>query len=119
MDDHREGIQIDKPLQPWERPGCFRLDCEPHRAEVLSGLSIAGLIVSQVSMCLPFLLILGMPFNIAIWFLARHDLAKMKKGLMDPTGQKVTAESKRTAGFAFVISIIWAVSWAMFLFLLG
>jgi hypothetical protein len=37
MDDHREGIQADKPISPWEQPGCFRMDCEPHRGELLRG----------------------------------------------------------------------------------
>ena len=28
-------IQADKPIPPWEQPGCFRLDREPPRASLL------------------------------------------------------------------------------------
>jgi hypothetical protein len=113
MDDHREGIQDDEPIPPWERPGCFRMDCEPHRGGILNGLAILGLIVSSVSMFLPPLLVIGMPLDVTTWYLARLDLAKMSKGLMDPDGQKVTTDAKRTAGFAFAIGIIWTM---LFLF---
>ena len=112
MDDHREGIQAEKPVLPWEHPGCFRRDCEPHRGEILKVMAILGLIVSQLSMCLPLLLVIGMPLNVTTWYLARLDLAKMRKGLMDPSGQKVTTDSQRTAVFAFAICIIWTATWA-------
>jgi hypothetical protein len=36
------GIQAEKPAPPWERPGCFRLDCGPHRGELLWWLGYAG-----------------------------------------------------------------------------
>jgi hypothetical protein len=119
MDDHREGIQVEKPVPPWEQPGCFRMDCVPHRGEILTGMAILGLIVSQLSMCLPLLLAIGMPLNTITWYLARLDLAKMSKGLMDPGGQKVTTDAQCTAVFAIAIGILWAAIWAMLLLLLG
>ena len=115
MDDHREGIQDDEPIPPWERPDCFRMDCEPHRGGILNGLAILGLIVSSVSMFLPPLLVIGMPLDVTTWYLARLDLAKMSKGLMDPGGEKVTTEARRTAVFAFALCIIWAAIWATLL----
>lgn len=33
------GIQTNKPIPPWEQPGCFRLDCEPHRSTLLLWLA--------------------------------------------------------------------------------
>lgn len=69
MDDHREGIQADKPVPPWELPGCFRLDCEPHRGDMLKRLAIAGLIVGQATVCLPFLLVVGIPLSVITWYL--------------------------------------------------
>jgi hypothetical protein len=119
MSDHREGIQANKPIVPWERPGCFLRDVEPHRGEILKVMAILGLIVSQMSMCLPVLLLIGMPLNVITWYLAKLDLAKMSKGRMEPSGEKVTTDAKRTAGFAFVIGIICAVTWAMVLLVLG
>lgn len=119
MDDRREHTQADKAVPPWERPGCFRRDCEPHRGEIVTGMAIAGLIVSQVSMCLPLLLVIGMPLNAITWYLARLDGTKMRKGLMDPSGEKVTAEARQTAGFAFALGIFWAAAWAALLLMLG
>jgi hypothetical protein len=78
-------------------------------------MAILGLIVSWVSMCLPLLLVIGMPLDVTTWYLARLDLAKMSKGLMDSAGQKVTAEAEETAGFAFVLSLLWVMIWAMFI----
>jgi hypothetical protein len=41
MDDHRDGIQTDKPIPPRERPSCFHMDCEPHRGNFLWWLACA------------------------------------------------------------------------------
>lgn len=119
MDDHRKGIQADKPLPPWEQPGCFRMDCEPHRAELLTAISILGLIVNQVSMCLPIFLLIGMLLGMTTWLLAKLDLAKMSRGMMDPGGMKVTTEAKRNAEFALAIGIMWIVAWALFVLMLA
>src|SRR5262249_6927799 len=97
----------------------FRMDCVSHRGEILTGMAILGLIVSQLSMCLPLLLVIGMPLNVTTWYLARLDLAKMSKGLMDPGGQKVTTEAQRSAVFAFAIGILWGLIWAMLLLVFG
>jgi hypothetical protein len=35
MDENCEAIQAEKPVPPWERPGCFRQGCEPHRGDLL------------------------------------------------------------------------------------
>jgi cytochrome c oxidase assembly factor CtaG len=85
----------------------------------LKGLAIAGLIISQVSMCLPPLLVIGIPLNVTTWYLARLDLSKMSKGRMDPSGQKVTTDAKHTAVFAFAIAIIWIATWSMLILVLG
>jgi hypothetical protein len=74
-------------------------------------MAILGLMVSQVTMCLPFLLMIGMPLNLTTWYLARLDLAKMRKGLMDRGGEKVTAEARQTAGFAFALGLFWVAAW--------
>jgi hypothetical protein len=87
MDEHREGIQAEKPVQPWERPGCFRRDCEPHRGDMLWWLGCAGFVLGNLAMIpcfagLPNLL--SIPLGLTTWMLARSDLAKMQKGVMDP-----------------------------------
>jgi hypothetical protein len=42
--DRRHAIQSDRPVEPWERPGHFRLDCEPHHGTVLLWMAIPGMI---------------------------------------------------------------------------
>lgn len=119
MGGHGDGIQIEQSVLPWERPGCFRLDCEPHRGEMLTGMAILGLVLSTTAMCLPPLLVFAMPLNLATWYLARCDLAKIAKGRMDPDGEERTAESQRTARFALALGIIWATVWATLLLAFG
>jgi hypothetical protein len=53
MGEHREGIQADKPIPPWEQPGCFRLDCKPHRSPLLSVMGIASGILGGFAIPLP------------------------------------------------------------------
>jgi hypothetical protein len=85
--ENRVGIQIDKPVPPWERPGCFRMDCERHRGNLLSRLALASFLLS-VSCCGSFL---GIPLGFWCWRMAKQDLAKMKVGLIDRRGKKLTA----------------------------
>lgn len=115
MDDHREGIQIEQPVPPWEQPGCFRMDCEPHRGELLIGAGRAVLILGIVSL-LPFgflLAPLAVPLGLATWFLALSDLGKMRQGLMDPDGKNLTTAAwKMSLGgvlMALLGSLIWFV----------
>src|SRR5919199_599959 len=37
------GAFTDRPIPPWELPGNFRRDCEPHRAQVVQVLAGLGL----------------------------------------------------------------------------
>ncbi len=38
--------------------------------------------------------LLGIPFNLAVWLIARHDLAMMRTGLMDAAGEKQTRRAR-------------------------
>jgi hypothetical protein len=64
MDDNRTDIQTKKSVPPWERPGCFRLDCEPHRGMLLRWMGRASLIIGCISFIpLPFPIpVVGLPF---------------------------------------------------------
>lgn len=127
MHDNRNGIQADKPVPPWERPGCFRMDCDPHRAPLLRVMGIAS-VVGGLSGFLPLLFIFaGSPYGIlgalflclvvsplislATRFMARSDLAKMEKGLIDPSGEEQTvkalADSKTGLGLNLGSIIGW------------
>jgi hypothetical protein len=114
MDDHREAIQADKPIPPWARPGCFRLDCESHRGTLLWWLAAAGFGLGVLALfpCWGWVPgLIGIPLSLCIRYLARADLAKMEAGLMDPAGEAVTssAENLSTLGLAFswVGTVVW------------
>jgi hypothetical protein len=38
--------------------------------------------------------LLGIPFNLAVWLIARHDFAMMRTGLMDPAGEEQTGRAR-------------------------
>jgi hypothetical protein len=132
MGDHHEGVQADKPISPWERPGSFRMDCEPHRAGLLRLVGTASIIVGFLSIALPFVLLMfGLAFSIHLPFpllviglalsvmtrhMARSDLAKMHKGLMDPGGEWQAIEALSAGLCGLVLNLLSVVGWgALFL----
>lgn len=116
MDDHSEGIQVGKPIPPWERSGCFRMDCEPHRAGLLRPMGAASFMAGLFSLFLPFpFLLIGLPLSVMTWLMARSDLAKMYKGLMDPGGKGLAIEA-REAGLNGLVLNLWSgVGWGAIL----
>jgi hypothetical protein len=94
------GIQAEKPLPPWEQPGRFRLDCEPHRGRLLSRLATAC--VGMSIALAPVVLLLGL----TIWCLARRDLAQMRRGLRDPSGSQLTTTAMNGAAVAIALSSV-------------
>ena len=120
MNDHREGIQIERSIPPWEQPGCFRMDCEPHRGELLRGAGRAVLILGVVSLLpLGFLLApLAVPLGVATWFLAVSDLRKMRQGLMDPDGKNLTTGAWKRCIAGLLMTLVGVLIWLMPAFLM-
>jgi hypothetical protein len=54
MNDNRDSIQAEKPVPPWEQPGFFRLDCEPHRGTLLNWLAFPSLFLCYFSILVQF-----------------------------------------------------------------
>lgn len=123
MDGHPEGIQDDESIPPWERPGYFRLDCEPHRGELLKVMASVSVAVSFLSICpLTYIaVLLALPLSLSIWLLARHDLELMRKGKIDPNGEGLTDGARRLGFGAFVAAVIVSAFWGsiLLIFLLG
>jgi hypothetical protein len=120
MDEYREGIQVEKPILPWERPGCFRRDCEPHRGSLLASLACAGLTLGCLALYpldgLVFGL-LGILVSLCSRYMAKADLAKMQAGLMDPYGEGVTASAKNLSTLGLAFSRVGTVVWGGLLLL--
>jgi hypothetical protein len=125
-----EGI-TDRPGPPWELPGAFRRDGEPHRADWLTRLARAAygacsfaLVMSillgcttveggtrwgdaEVAAALVVLYTLpGLLLGSIALAQARRDLGLMLRGLMDPSGQDRTAEAAQWGRNAVVVSLI-------------
>jgi hypothetical protein len=114
MDEHREGIQADKPVPPWEQPGCFRLDGEPHRGDMLWWLACAGFvlgILTLVPVCGWLFGLLGIPVGLCNRHIAKGDLAKMQTGLMDSAGEEDTVLAMSLSAHGLWCSIVGMVVW--------
>jgi hypothetical protein len=112
MDEHREGIQDDESIPPWERPGCFRMDCEPHRGTLLWWLAFASLAFGSFALfpcCGWEPGLIGIPFGLCIRQLTKGDLAKMRAGLMDPAGEEDTAQAMSLSTYGLWLSIVGTI----------
>ncbi len=70
----------------------MRLDCEPHRGKFVRFLGSLSLAFGILACCCAITGLLAVPTGIAAWLMARADLAKMRKGLMDRGGEGKTQQ---------------------------
>jgi hypothetical protein len=91
------GESLNRPGDPqaaWERGQVgFRRDWEPHRGPLILTFGILGITIFA-------------PLGIVAWVLGHQDLARMKRGEMDPSGESTTM-----AGM--VCGIIGTVLWGL------
>ena len=66
---------------------------EPHRGTMILVFGILGLVLCVI-------------FGILAWVLGNADLAKMKAGQMDPTGEGLTSAGKVCGIISVVISVL-------------
>jgi hypothetical protein len=110
----------DKP--PWELPGRFRLDCEPHRAALLGRLGWVAVIVGFAAFGGPLLVVCGpaaLTLGVVICLMARHDLSRMRLGFMDPEGARKTEEAGGFGAMAVALAIGAVTLWGLFLLVSG
>jgi hypothetical protein len=112
------GIRAEKPAPAWERPDCFRPDCEPHRGEILWWLGCASYLFGLGALfpCIGWVPgLVGAPIGLMTWLEARRDLARMRTGLTDPGGRPLTTEAASVARLGFWLSLAGAVAWGAFI----
>jgi hypothetical protein len=96
--------------RPWEKPGRFRLDCEPHRAGLLLLLGDISFWLAIVSLCTCLPGVVSLPLGATVWVNARRDLERMHAGTMDPRGRDRTALARSGGGLGVVLTLLaWAV----------
>ena len=136
-----DGI-TDRPVPPWELPGAFRRDGEPHRAGWVSRLARAGQGATSFALLLAVPAVFapvggGVPWRDAEVFAAsaglfalpglllgvtamvqaRRDLGLMQRGLMDPSGRGRTADAAQIGREAVVFSLLISAGAAVVLLL--
>jgi hypothetical protein len=103
-----QGI-TDKPVPPWELSGAVRRDCEPHRGELLGRLSLVTSWLAAAGALLVIPGLLALALAVAVRVMARHDLALMRLGGMDPAGEDDTRQAGVESIFAaLVLLVVWA-----------
>ena len=85
----------------------------PHRA----GMILAFGIISWVT-CMSFCVFINLGFGIAAWVMGRADLAAMREGRMDPSGQPST-QAGMILGMVNVIDFCSAAALYVMLFVTG
>jgi hypothetical protein len=101
-----EGI-TDRPVPPWQLPGAVRRDCEPHRGELLRRLDLVAVLLAWAGALLIVPSLLALALVAFIRFLARHDLALMRRGLLDPAGEADTRRAGRGLVPVALLPLLW------------
>jgi hypothetical protein len=99
--------------RPWEQPGAFRLDCEPHRGDLIRGLGRCAQVTCVAGLCLPGLLPLPLGLGLAAWLLARRDLREMDASRRDPAGRAATRDGQKRG-----LDAVWSAAFLVMLWAL-
>ncbi len=102
----------DEELPPRRRR--MRLDCEPHRGDLVRLLGTASLVLGVLAICGGVTGLVGLPLGIVAWKMARDDLAKMRAGTMDRRGEKKTRRGGDNAVFGLLLSLLFVAVYALF-----
>lgn len=102
------GLMYEEEEAPWEGRDAIRLDCEPHRATLISRLGLASLVFGLASFCLGITGLAGLPMGIATLVMAHRDIAKMRTGHMDRRGEKRTRQGGDMGLYGAVLSFLGA-----------
>lgn len=101
---------VDSALPPRPFP-CLRRDCDPHRGRLLWSLGLMGMALGGLSIAFfPFVVLSG-PLSLTAWALARLDLARIRAGFMDPSGERLTYEALNDGSTGLVLSLAGIVLW--------
>jgi hypothetical protein len=119
-------------IPPWELPGNYRFDCEPHRGIFLRRLANASFVfaafalgLSGFSLLVPTDVMhdlatyglesvfgcLGMLFGVIAFLSASKELAGVRRGLINPEGQYETEFALRRALQGVLLGLISTPLW--------
>lgn len=126
MNDNRHAIQPERLNSPPEfvpslaveeaffsppQVPSLQRDCKPHRGKLLWSMGIAGLALGGLSIAFFPLQLISGPLSLTAWCLARLDLIKIREGLMDPSGERLTYEARNDALAGLILTCAGIVLW--------
>jgi hypothetical protein len=91
--------------RPWEQPGQFRRDGEPHRGPFLSISTEVILSLAVFGLCIPPLALLCILLALVALFLVRADETEIDTGRMDPEGLPYLQAARTNARTALIVSV--------------
>jgi hypothetical protein len=92
----------------------LRRDCEPHRGRLIQNLGTLTLCVGGLSLCLfGGGLVVALPLGLITWAMASRDLAKMRRGEMEPEGRGPTKSGRTSALTGVVLSLVFAAGYTV------
>ena len=100
-------------VRPWEQSGSVRRDCDPHRAAMLHLLSVVGFWLCILLPCTAGISgVIGLALAVSVWRMARADMGRIERGLMDPDGWQGTKDALYLAVGAMAFA-------GLFVFIIG
>jgi len=100
--------------RPWEQPGAFRLDFEPHRGFLLNVFAVLCALCGLASFVSVLPALLGLPASVAMWQTVQHDLGEIAAGRMDPHGQRLAEVALDFAGTGIALNLLGLVHAGLF-----
>ena len=110
------------PLPRWELPRSFRLERAPHRAGFLQWVTRVSLALAYLTLAPCFLgvtAVVAAPLGLGGRSAALRDLARMRAGLMDPSGAVATERAAYRGFDGFVISLVALLFWGWFVLIVA
>ena len=112
---HEPLVAEDEGDRPWERPGCVRRDCEPHRGPLLEGLGAIGVVFGLLAcpiLCWPAGLV-ALPVGVGVWAAARRDLRLIRGGVMDPAGRARVELARQFGQLAVLLAVACGLGYGL------
>jgi hypothetical protein len=138
FDRKQEDMVTDRPIAPWELPGNLRRDCESDHHSLIKWLNSLGLCallplfpaffcvahnshrVSLAAM-IPHiaggmgLALTSIGLGVSGWALARQDIGRMRKGMMDRAREEVVRSSGQNSAVLTIAGVASLAIWGLLL----
>jgi hypothetical protein len=93
-----------------------RRDAMPHRGSLIDTLGSVCLLAGVLSICLAVLAApVALGTGIGVLVMARHDMARMRRGEVDPAGRLQTEIGRNKAVAGLVLVMLFGLFWGLML----